>query len=60
MGFTFRKSKKIAPGVKLNVGKKSVGISVGGKHIHASANSKGKKAVSASLGHGLSWRKTFK
>lgn len=31
MGFRFRKSIKIAPGVRLNIGKKSAGISVGGK-----------------------------
>ena len=29
MGLRFRKSVKIAPGVRLNVGSKSVGISVG-------------------------------
>ena len=31
MGLRFRKSIKLAPGVKLNIGKKSSGISVGGK-----------------------------
>ena len=29
MGTRYRKSIKVAPGVKVNVGKKSVGISVG-------------------------------
>lgn len=32
MGKRFRKSIKVAPGVKVNLGKKSVGVSVGGKH----------------------------
>ena len=38
MGMRFKKSIKIAPGVKLNVGKKSTGISIGGKHGGISYN----------------------
>lgn len=40
MGIRFRKSITLAPGVKLNVGKKSAGISVGGKYGGVSANSR--------------------
>ena len=40
MGSRFRKSIKLAPGVKLNLGKKSAGISVGGKHGGININSK--------------------
>lgn len=40
MGIRFRKSVKIAPGVRLNIGKKSAGISVGGKFGGVSYNSK--------------------
>ena len=40
MGLRFRKSIKIAPGVKLNLGKKSIGMSVGGKRAGISMNSK--------------------
>lgn len=40
MAFRFRKSIKMAPGVKLNVGKKSVGVSVGGKYGGVSFNSR--------------------
>lgn len=40
MGFRFRKSIKIAPGVKLNLGKKSTGISVGNKFGGVSINTK--------------------
>lgn len=36
MGMRFKKSKKIAPGIKLNVSNKSVGVSVGGKGVHHS------------------------
>lgn len=31
MGFRMRKSFKIAPGVRVNVGTKSAGVSVGGE-----------------------------
>lgn len=40
MSLRFRKSVKLAPGVKLNLGKKSAGISVGGKYGGISVNSR--------------------
>lgn len=40
MGLRFRKSFKIAPGVRYNVGKKSHGISIGGRSGGISFNSK--------------------
>lgn len=52
MGLRFRKSIKIAPGVKLNIGLKSVGISVGGKHAGISINSKTGATARVSAGHG--------
>lgn len=56
MGIRFRKSVKIAPGVKLNMGKKSVGVSVGGKHGGVSFNSKtGTRARISAPGTGLSY-----
>lgn len=56
MGFRFRKSVKIAPGVKLNFGKKSVGMSIGGKYGGVSLNSKTGARVRASApGTGLSY-----
>lgn len=56
MGMRFRKSIKIAPGVKVNVGKKSVGVSVGGKHGGVSMNSKNGARVRASApGTGFSY-----
>lgn len=59
MGFRFRKSFKIAPGVKLNVNKKSVGISVGGKGARVSVNSKGKVTKSVGIpGTGISYTDT--
>lgn len=56
MGLRFRKSIKIAPGVKLNLGKKSAGISIGGKYSGVSVNSKTGVRVRASApGTGLSY-----
>lgn len=59
MGFRFRKSKKILPGVRLNFSNKSVGVSLGGKHARVSVNSSGRKTYSASIpGTGMSYVKT--
>lgn len=56
MGFRFRKSVKIAPGVKINFGKKSVGMSFGGKYGGISFNSKGGSRIRTSIpGTGLSY-----
>lgn len=46
MGLRFRKSFKIAPGVKLNVNKKSVGMTFGGKGAHYTVNSSGRRTTS--------------
>lgn len=56
MGLRFRKSVKVAPGVKLNVGKKSVGMSVGGKGARISASTSGRKTTTVGIpGSGLSY-----
>lgn len=61
MGLRFRKSVKIAPGVRLNIGKKSVGISAGVKGARVSVNSKGRKTTTVGLpGTGLSYSKSEK
>ena len=49
MGFSFFKSKKILPGVRLNVSKGGLGISVGVKDARVSFGPKGTQ-VSASAG----------
>jgi len=49
MGFGFRKSFKIAPGVRLNVCSKSVGISAGVKGLRYSVNSRTGSRVTASI-----------
>lgn len=61
MGLRFRKSIKIAPGVRLNLGKKSVGISAGVKGARVSVNSSGRVTKTVGLpGTGLSYVKTSK
>ena len=59
MGFRFRKSVKVAPGVRLNFGKKSAGISFGGKGAGVSINSKTGTTSRVSIpGTGLSYTET--
>ncbi len=56
MGLNFRKSINLGKGFKLNIGKKSVGISGGVKGARVSMNSSGRKTATFSLpGTGLSY-----
>lgn len=59
MGLRFRKSIKILPGVKLNLGKKSAGVSVGTTGARYSVNSSGRKTSTVGVpGTGLSYSKS--
>lgn len=59
MGLRFRKSKTILPGVKLNIGKKGVGVSVGGKGMRYSVNTSGRKTSTVGIpGTGISYSKS--
>lgn len=49
MGFRYRKSIKIAPGVKINLNKKSASVTVGGKGYHKTFNSNGQTTTSVNL-----------
>lgn len=56
MGLRFRKSFKIAPGVKLNLNKNSTSITFGKRGAHYTVNSKGKKTASVGIpGTGISY-----
>lgn len=56
MGLRFRKSIKVAPGVKINLNKNSVSATVGTKGAHYTVNSKGKKTSTVGIpGTGLSY-----
>ena len=56
MGLRFRKSIKIAPGVRFNVSSKSTGISIGGNGLRYSINSRGRSSTTVGVpGTGLSY-----
>jgi len=55
----FRKSFRIAPGVKLNVNKQSLSVTGGVRGAHATYNTKGYRNLSVGIpGTGLSYRDT--
>ena len=49
MGLRFQKRIKIAPGVTVNLNKKSTGISIGPKGAHYTVNSSGKRTASVGI-----------
>lgn len=49
MGIGFRKSFKVAPGVRLNMGKKSSSMSIGNKYGHTTISTSRKKRSSGYL-----------
>ena len=57
MGFRFRKSFKIFPGVRVNMGKGGfTSVSVGGRGLTYNVNKKGKKRITAGIpGTGMSY-----
>ena len=60
MGFRMRKSIKIAPGIRVNISNKSIGVSAGVKGLRYSVNSSGRKTVTASIpGTGISYSKSI-
>lgn len=59
MGLKYRKQIKIAPGVKLNINKKSASISVGGKGLSKTISTTGKTTTTVGIpGSGLSYSTT--
>lgn len=59
MGTRFRKSKKILPGVRLNLNKNSASISIGPKGFKQTFSTTGKKTTTVGLpGTGLSYSQT--
>ena len=45
MSWGYRRSRKIAPGLRLNVGKRGVGVSVGPRHAKVSVNTSGRRSL---------------
>ena len=59
MGFSFRKSKKIAPGVRVTVSKSGVSVSAGNKIAGVSKSSSGRTTKRVTIpGTGITWRKS--
>jgi hypothetical protein len=57
MGLRFRRSLRIAPGVRLNLNRRSVGLSAGVRGARYSINSDGRRTRSVGIpGTGLSYR----
>jgi Holliday junction resolvasome RuvABC ATP-dependent DNA helicase subunit len=60
VGFRFRRTMRIAPGVRLNMTHRGVGLRFGPRGLGLSVNSQGQGTVSAGLpGTGMHWRETF-
>ena len=59
MAWTYRKRKKLAPGVLLNVGKRSASISLGPRGAKLNVGRRGLTGTLTLLGTGLAyvWRK---
>lgn len=59
MGLRFRKSIKLGKGVRLNINKNSIGVSMGTRGARVSINSKGRKTTTVGIpGTGLSYSST--
>ena len=59
MGWRFQRRRKLLPGVTLNVGKRSAGVSVGPRGAKLSAGTRAVGATLSLLGTGLAyvWRR---
>lgn len=55
MGFRFRQSVKILPGVRLNIGKRGMSVSVGGKGATTNISRRGVRTTLGIPGTGLSY-----
>jgi hypothetical protein len=55
MGIRFRRSLRVAPGLKLNIGTKSVSASVGKRSLWYTVGSKGRRLTIGLPGTGLYW-----
>lgn len=53
MAIRFRKTVRIAPGLKLNIGKKSASVRLGGKNLGYTVGTKGRTTSASIPGTGL-------
>lgn len=59
MGWSFRKSLRLLPGVRLNVSKSGLGLSLGRRGARVSTGPGGHRMTLGVPGSGLSWSKRF-
>jgi hypothetical protein len=45
MSWGYRRSRRIAPGIRLNLSKRGAGLSVGPRHAKLSANTRGRRRL---------------
>jgi hypothetical protein len=45
MSWGYRRSRRIAPGIRVNLGKRGVGVSFGPRHAKLSVNSRGRRSL---------------
>ena len=57
MAFRFRKSVKVAPGIRLNVSKSGLSTSIGTRGGSVNLSSKGTRVTASVPGTGMSWTK---
>jgi hypothetical protein len=58
LGLSYRRSKKLAPGLRLNVSSRGIGLSFGRRGARVSASTTGRRQVSLGW-KGLRWLKRF-
>jgi hypothetical protein len=56
MSWGYRKRVKLLPGINLNIGRRSVGVSGGKRGARVSTNSRGQRSLALGL-KGLFWRR---
>jgi hypothetical protein len=49
MSWGYRRSKRLGRGVRLNVGKRGIGVSVGPRHAKVGVNTSGRRSLYLSL-----------
>jgi hypothetical protein len=59
MGFNFRKSIRIAPGVRINLSKGGISLSGGTRGASINLGRRGVKTTLGAPGTGFSWSKLF-
>ena len=59
MGFRFRRSIRILPGIRLNVGKRGASVSMGVRGAHVTLGPKGARTTLGVPGTGLSYTKLY-